>query len=119
MERVLIFLAPFWLFAGSTLAAEHTVFAEAEFAFSPRELAVQVGDTITFINRGGFHNVVADDASFRCANGCDADGGDGSPSGGRWRFSLTMDQAGVVPYFCEIHGAPGGAGMSGVITVAP
>jgi plastocyanin len=32
-------------------------------------------------------------------------------------FQHTFDQPGVYPYFCEIHGGAGGAGMSAVITV--
>src|SRR5678816_3093794 len=50
----------------------------AQVAFSPQFLTVQAGDTVTFLNLGGNHNVVADDGSFRCAHGCDGDGQGGS-----------------------------------------
>lgn len=111
----------FLVFAGAGLAqaAEHIVTAELNLRFVPAQLDVKVGDTVTFVNRGGFHNVVADDLSFRCADGCDGEAGNGNPSPASWRFSLVMDQPGERPYFCEIHGAAGGVGMAGVIRVEP
>jgi len=52
--------------------------------FSPSELTIHVGDSVEFFNYAdtlftGAHNVVADDGSFRCAEGCDGEGGDGTP----------------------------------------
>ena len=88
-----------------------TVFLSSEV------LTIQVGDTVTWTNGGGRHNVSADDSSFRCANGCDGEGGDGTASTASWSFSITFNDPETVRYFCEIHGGPGGAGMSGVITV--
>jgi len=85
--------------------------------FKPQTLSIQAGDTVAFINKGGSHNVVADDGSFRCAHGCDGQpGGNGSPSSSNWIFSRTFGQPGTVGYFCEVHGAPG-QGMFGTITV--
>lgn len=86
-------------------------------AFIPRNLTIQVGDTVTWTNEGVLHNVRADDNSFRCANGCDGEGGNGTPASNAWVVTLTFDEAGVVPYFCEAHGAPGNIGMAGTITV--
>lgn len=87
-------------------------------AFAPQFITVVAGDTVTFVNQGGNHNVVADDGSFRCSRGCrgDAQGDTGAPSTAHWVVSLTFDKAGTVGYFCEIHGAPG-SGMFGTITV--
>ena len=88
-------------------------------AFNPQTITINPGDSVTFINKGGFHNVVADDGSFRCAHGCDGDGhgGNGAASSSTWVASLTFDHPGTIGYFCEIHGAPG-EGMFGTITVA-
>jgi plastocyanin len=88
-------------------------------AFSPQTTDINVGDTVTFLNFGGLHNVVADDGSFRCAHGCDNDGhgGSGAPSSQRWQVSVTFPNAGTVGYFCETHGMPG-SGMFGTINVA-
>jgi plastocyanin len=86
--------------------------------FSPQTISINVGDTVTFINKGGLHNVVADDSSFRCAHGCDGDGhgGNGAASSSTWVASISFTKAGKVGYYCEIHGAPG-EGMFGTINV--
>ncbi len=89
----------------------------ADFQFSPVRLVVHPGDTVIWRNTGGFHNVQADDGSFRCAEGCDGEGGDGEPSSVLWSFSRTFTSLGDVPYFCLVHGGSGGRGMSGVIVV--
>ena len=63
-----------------------------------------------------FEVVVADDGSFRCARGCDGQGGNGGASSANWGVSLTFTQVGTVGYFCETHGMPNG-GMFGTIIV--
>lgn len=87
-------------------------------AFSPAVLKVEIGDSVTFMNRGGVHNIVADNGSFRCAHGCDGDGqgGNGAPSNQLWHAEVAFTEAGHMGYFCETHGAPG-AGMYGTIEV--
>ena len=40
-----------------------------------------------------------------------------NPSTASWSFTLTFNDPGTIAYFCEIHGAAGGIGMSGSITV--
>src|SRR5262245_17110351 len=87
--------------------------------FMPKVLRIKVGDTITWMNGGGFHNFNLDDASFRCAKGCDQDtpAGMGAPSRDPWSFSLKFDKAGTFPFFCEVHGGPGGDGMTGMVIV--
>src|SRR5690606_27282981 len=103
-------------------AEDHIVTAFAgPFRFEPAELTIAPGDTVTFVNGGGFHNVVSDPGSivtFRCADGCDGAGGNGDPSSADWSATVTFPVAGTAPYFCEVHGAPGGIGMAGLITVA-
>jgi len=107
--------------AGSTaLAAGHVVNVgqNGQLSFSPQTLTIDPGDSVTFINKGGTHNVVADDNSFRCARGCDGDGhgGNGGASNSLWIASLTFNTPGKIGYFCEVHGAPG-QGMFGTIIV--
>lgn len=86
--------------------------------FSPAIINVNVGDTVAFVNKGGYHNAVADDGSFRCARGCDGDGkgGSGSASSSNWVASVKFPTARKVGYFCEIHGSPG-VGMFGTVIV--
>jgi plastocyanin len=90
----------------------------SQVAFSPQFLTIQAGDTVTFLNLGGYHNVVADDGSFRCAHGCDDDGqgGSGNASDSFWLATVAFPNAGTVGYFCEPHGSPG-SGMYGTIEV--
>ena len=90
----------------------------ASLSFAPQTVTIDPGDTITFVNRGGTHNAVADDGSFRCARGCDGDGagGNGNASNANWTANVTFDKPGTIGYFCEIHGAPG-QGMFGTIVV--
>jgi plastocyanin len=86
--------------------------------FSPQFLTISAGDSVTFLNRGGYHNVVADDGSFRCAHGCDGDGkgGSGNASSSLWIVTRVFSEPGTVGYFCEPHGSPG-SGMFGTIEV--
>jgi len=87
------------------------------FDFTPQVLDIALGDSVTWTNTNGIHNVEADDGSFRCAEGCDGDGGNGDPAPEPWVVTLTFLDAAAIPYFCELHGAAGGIGMSGVINV--
>jgi len=100
-------------------AVDHAVTAlSGPNRFEPASLTINVGDTVTFTNGGGFHNVVSDAGSvtaFRCANGCDGDGGTGNGDGAPapWTATVTFPTAGTAPYHCEVHGVS----MSGLITI--
>lgn len=107
-------------FPAMASAANHVVTAQSNLTFSPGNLTIAAGDTVTFRNGGGFHNVVSDPGSvttFRCANGCDGASGNGNLSSAAWSATVTFPTAGTIGYYCEAHGAPNGAGMSGTITV--
>ena len=62
-------LLSLWCVPG-LFAAEHTVESRPDNTFFPRDLEIAAGDTVTWVNIGGRHNVAATDGSFRCANGC-------------------------------------------------
>ncbi len=95
------------------LADDVTVTANGNFTFSPSTVTINAGDTVTFRNGGGFHNVAADDGSFRCADGCGSSGG---ASSSNWQFTHTFDEPGSYGYHCEVHGQPG-SGMYGTVIV--
>jgi plastocyanin len=64
-----------------------------DFRFSPVELTVQPGTTVTWVNEGDApHTVTADDGSF--------DSGRLQPG---QSFSYTFQGQGTVAYHCEIH----------------
>ena len=82
--------------------------------FDPAQLTISVGDRVTFyiyrdVVETGPHNVVADDGSFRCARGCDGQGGDGTPldDTSQWSFTRTFNTPGVVSYHDEVSHAAG------------
>ena len=76
----------------------------------PGQLTVGIGDTVEFYGYTDVmatrHNVVADDGSFRCALGCDGEGGDGHPAVNMY-FVRKFNSAGVVRYHDEVSRATG------------
>jgi plastocyanin len=95
------------IFLTAAVAADHAVEVGDNF-FNPSSLTIAVGDSVTWTNGGSMpHNVVADNGSFRSGNA----------SASAWTYTRTFTTAGDFRYFCELHGAAGGIGMSGVIRV--
>ncbi len=75
--------------------------------FTPRELAIQPGQTVTWVNNGQTaHTVTADNGSYN--SGLFQPGA---------IFKHTFTKPGRYPYYCSLHGAAGGYGMAGVIVV--
>ena len=97
------------LAAAPSLAADQTVHATTGSSFSPSTVTVNVGETVTFVNDGGFHNVRFEDGQLE------------EPSSPSFSWSSnpkrTFNTAGQFRYFCEQHGAAGGGGMSGTVVV--
>lgn len=81
--------------------------------FSPKELTISVGTTVTWTNKGQRpHTSTADDGSW--------DSGDDPQDyilPGE-SFSHTFTSAGEFPYYCRLHGGREGVGQAGVITVS-
>jgi plastocyanin len=77
------------------------------FSFTPAQLTINAGDIVRWTNNAGTHNVVADDNSFTS----------GPVSSSAWVYEFTFNVPGTNPYYCQLHGGPGGSGMSGVIFV--
>jgi plastocyanin len=80
--------------------------------FSPKDVTIPAGGTVIWTLRSGFHSVTADDGSFL------------QPLGSTWdHFAHTFPSSQVAAaatfrYYCEEHGAPGGIGMAGTVTVS-
>ncbi|HYT33770.1 MAG TPA: right-handed parallel beta-helix repeat-containing protein [Ktedonobacteraceae bacterium] len=92
---------------GGSPAPQGPTVSAIDNAFSPLELHINAGQTVTWVNNGQTtHTVTADDHSF--------DSGD-FDSGQTYKHTFT--QPGRYPYFCQLHGATGGVGMAGVIVV--
>ena len=74
----------------------------AGMSFSPGNLSVVIGTTVTWTNNDAMtHTVTADGGSF--------DSGNLAPAG---KFSKTFSTVGTFPYHCAIH-----SGMAGSIVV--
>ena len=72
-------------------------------SFSPADLKVAVGDTVTFTNEGAIaHTVTA-------TSGAEFDSGSLAPGA---TFEFTAEKAGTVSYVCTFH-----PGMQGTIEV--
>ncbi len=108
MNKIIIFIMLVVILITSDIIAQttHDV-TVANFSFTPSQLTIKVGDIVRWTNSGGFHNVVADDNSFTS----------GAASTSNWVYEHTFNSPGSNPYYCSVHGGPGGVGMSGVITV--
>ena len=85
------------------LAANQSVLATPSNTFSPANVSVNVGETVTWTNDGGTHNVAFDDGFTEPAMA--------SPS--MWTVSKTFSTAGSFGYYCAFHGQS----MSGTVAV--
>jgi plastocyanin len=93
--------------AGPASAATVNVTATSN-VFTPKDVAVNVGDTVNWTNGGGVHNVHFDDGSFDMP---------ATPASPPWTVSNTFGTVGTYRYYCEVHGGPNGVGMSGTVAV--
>jgi plastocyanin len=76
-------------------------------SFSPGNITVTSGTRVTWTNTDSMpHTVTADNGSYNS----------GAMSPGQ-TYALTFTAKGEYTYYCAIHGAKGGIGMSGKITV--
>lgn len=91
---------------GAASAATANV-AVTDNAFTAGTVTITAGDTVVWTDSGALpHTVTADDNSFDSGN----------MSTGQ-TFSRTFTTPGTIRYYCKIHGAAGGVGMSGTIVV--
>jgi plastocyanin len=78
--------------------------------YQPPTVAIAPGDTVTWTVEGTTpHTVEADDGSF-------SSNGNLNPV---TPYTRRFDQPGVYRFYCRYHGARGGVGMSGSVTVQP
>lgn len=97
-------------------AAARTSVTMSGSRFSPRQVTVSAGETVTWTNNDSVgHSVAADDGSFDSHPTCGTLTGTCMERGES--FSVTFSKAGTVRYYCRSHGGPGGQGMSGTVTV--
>jgi plastocyanin len=79
----------------------------ANMAFDPDPVAINAGDTVEWVWDEGGHSTTADDGSW-----------DSGVLNKGAKYSQTFPTAGTFPYYCKIHGGPGGVGMSSSVNVS-
>jgi plastocyanin len=92
------------LLAGAAAATEAPQLTIDNFAFTPAEITVSPGTTITWLNRDDIPHTVTDAADAREFKSAPLDTGDS--------FSHLFAKAGTYRYFCSLH-----AHMQGTIVV--
>ena len=85
-------------------AADETVMAQPDTSWSPDSVTIDMGDTVTWKNGGGIHNVEFNDGSFRSPP---------QPDSSAWTAERTFETPGEFRYHCGFHGSI----MSGVVRV--
>jgi plastocyanin len=76
--------------------------------FEPKTVSVYQGDTVTWTNIEGEHNVRFVDGLFDMP---------ADPALPPWRVSRSFPNLGSYAYYCELHGTAQGVGMAGSVTV--
>lgn len=89
------------LMAVPASAADETITATIDNTFSPDHVTIDVGDTVTWKNGGGFHNVKFDDGKFERPT---------DPDFSSWTVERTFDKPGSYRYICEQHESSGMVG---------
>ncbi len=92
----------------TTFAANQTVTANPTLTFAPSSVTINTGDTVTWNNVGGTHNVNFDDGSYTMPP---------APAAAPWTVTRTFTAPGMFRYYCQLHGGPNGSGMSGIVWV--
>lgn len=108
IKPAIIFTLGLFLTMTVTAQSNHAVEVSSN-KFDPKELTIQVGDTVTWTNIGGNHNVNGTQSTFpdnlvSFGNEVDSD----------WTFSFVFNTAGTYDYQCDPHA---GFGMVGKVIV--
>ncbi|MCE2496249.1 MAG: T9SS type A sorting domain-containing protein [Flavobacteriales bacterium] len=112
MKRFYTLFALFLSISFTTQATTHNVGLGGPNGntFNPANLMVNAGDTVVWINQGGFHNVNGSTSTFP-SNPASFGNGTASAS---WAYSFVFSIPGTYSYQCDPHA---GLGMSGTVTV--
>ena len=94
------------------LSAQQNIMVEVQNNFyAPADITINVGDTVTWVNGGGFHNV---NGTLNTYPGNPEGFGNGGASNGDWTYEYVFTQPGTYDYQCDPHV---NLGMVGTITV--
>jgi plastocyanin len=104
---ILLGLLAGWVWALPAAAVADTVVVEVKnFLFQPAEVVIFPGDAIDWQNVEGLHSTTSDDRLW-----------DSGVAQAPWDFQVEFDTPGDYPYYCTVHGGPGGVGQAGIVHV--
>jgi|GEM_PF-3680527 len=109
MRRILL-LIMFTFLAGLITPQSNHVVQVSNFIFTPKDLTITLGDTVTWNWVEGTHTTTSD--STAGTNVWNSVIGQSNQE-----FSFVLKSLGLHRYYCIPHGAPGGSGMAGTIQV--
>lgn len=106
MKNLYSLLASLALFASGSLLAQtyHTVNV-ANFAFTPQQLQIAVGDTVIWTNSQGEHSIVGNAIDF--PDNPESFGNEIGPAG--WTYEFVFTLPGVYSYKCGVHSSMTGS----------
>ena len=112
-----LFLSLFFLFILSSSQAQviHTV-SSGNFYYYPGSLSINVGDTVNWINDGGFHNVNFDINTITGSSFANPESFSSTPTNDVAMYSHVFTIAGSYDYDCSV-GQHAANGMIGSIIV--
>jgi len=96
---------------GPCVSVPDAVVEVSSNVFTPKDITIDVGQTVQWINKGGNHNVNGTKAAY--PNNPEGFG-NGAPSTTAWVYEFKFNIAGVYTYKCDPHAA---LGMIGTVTV--
>ena len=80
-------------------------------SFQPDPLTIGLGDTVRWTWASGFHSTTSDPGQSEIW--------DSGEHGLPFSYDHTFTHLGSFRYYCSVHGAPNGQGMSGAVAVVP
>lgn len=93
------------------LAANGSVTVGPAVAFTPSEVAIKPGESVTFSHTAGFHSVVFDGSVTPFSGG--TSNTNGPPDSAPWSATATFPTAGTYTFHCGYHGSL----MTGIVYV--
>jgi plastocyanin len=86
--------------------AETIVVTVGSNFFDPPEVFILAADVVHWQNVGGTHSTTSDTGLW-----------DSGIMPAPWDFQVQFHIAGDYPYYCRVHGGPGGIGQAGIVHV--
>ena len=115
MKKIFIATLSFFIFFSAQAQVLHTVNG-GNFYYSPQTLTINVGDTVSWINDGGFHNVNFDINTISGSSFSNPESFSSTPTNDVDMYTYVFTIPGTYDYDCSV-GQHAANGMVGTIIV--